>query len=512
MKKALLMVGLVMVAGVGYANTTWDGSTDGDWFTSDNWSAGVPDSADWVYVENAGADTVIISNGAAEAKAMSHYGGQEIRVASTGSLTVEGATPGTDDSLYIGLGGGLAKLTVAGGTVLVTDYVRVGYKNTAGLVEMSSGSLTARLVQVPSPTAQANQIHSTTGTVSLAGGTLLCGYSGDGLDALPHYRFAIYNEIITDDTFAGSLDLCGGTLKLYGDWETSGSTQYNNLQSYITGGYITAYGQKQQGGGSRFTITYDSGTGYTTVLPKGLYTSWTGASDDDWFDPANWNYGPPNRLDWVYLKNDGASPVVIADGDAKCYSISVYGGQELQVDSGSLTLFDGSFAYGFYLGVDPGSTKLTVNGGTVTVKEYLRVGYGSTSGSVQINGGSLTAKRVHIPFNGNYQTQYCTGTVAVANGTLVCGFDGDGLSASDRFAINNTAYKDGSLDIVEGALLLYGDWTSGALWTTLDGYISNGYMTYAGQAVSSFTIDYNVTNPGYTTIRRPLHGTVLLLR
>jgi hypothetical protein len=407
---------------------------------------------------------------------------------------------------------GLSKLTVDGGSVFIRDYARVGYKNTAGLITINNGSLTARFFQVPSPATQTGVI-TTTGTVSLAGGTLLCGYSGDGLDALTHNRFNLYNQAIGDDTFAGSLDLCGGTLKLYGDWATSGSTQYNNLQSYITGGYLTAYGQKQQGGGSRFTITYDSGTGYTTVVPKGVYTSWTGDSDDDWFDPANWDYGPPNRLDWVYLKNDGASPVVIAESDAECSSISVYAGQELQVDSGSLTLFDQSLAYGFFLGVDVGSTKLTVNGGTVTVKEYLRVGYGNTSGSVQVNGGSLTGKRVHIPFN-TFPTSYCTGTISIANGTLICGFEGDGLDATpaERFVINNTAYKTGSLDISEGALLLYGDWTSGALWTALNGYISSGYMAYEGRTVSHFTIDYNETNPGYTTVRRPRQGTIVTIR
>ncbi|MBN1514814.1 MAG: hypothetical protein JXB13_22570, partial [Phycisphaerae bacterium] len=99
------------------------------------------------------------------------------------------------------------------------------------------------------------------GYVSLQGGEMRAGYPGDGIPAGSEYtRFRMrYNS-----STSASVELVGGTLMLYGDWLTSGTTHYNNLMSYFNNGYITSY--EGRTGLSAFEMDYNvSNPGYTTI-------------------------------------------------------------------------------------------------------------------------------------------------------------------------------------------------------------------------------------------------------
>jgi len=117
----------------------------------------------------------------------------------------------------------------------------------------------------------------------------------------------------------------------------------------------------------------------------------------------------------------------------------------------------------------------TMSAGTVNVSGYLYVG-NIGAGHMNMTGGSVTLSGAFaIAANGG------SGNVQLDGGTI----------SSGSFSMNSSA----AMDMTDtGTLIVDGDVTS-----TINDYISNGWLT-AYDGGGTLGVDYNVTNPGKTTV------------
>ncbi|MHC4586916.1 MAG: MBL fold metallo-hydrolase, partial [Planctomycetota bacterium] len=229
--------------------------------------------------------------------------------------------------------------------------------------------------------------------------------------------------------------------------------------------------------------------------------SWDNSSGDSlWSNPENWDLNRvPDTSDAVYInwRSDPTEVIIDADTEARFNSVTVsndaVGGQgfvHLHMTGGILsagnlirigrkqlgmfTIDDGDVTCSaFQLGrKDPSKGVAYINGGTVTVSTNVRVPRGGSQGSeLHLNGGIL----------------YTNG--------LVMNDPDDPLSGTN-----------GSMDIAGGVLVL----TSEEDQTEkIKEYVQNGWITAYGVNSGELLedgrlvlvqIDYNVTNPGMTTV------------
>jgi len=228
---------------------------------------------------------------------------------------------------------------------------------------------------------------------------------------------------------------------------------------------------------------------------------WDNSSGDSlWSNPENWDLNKiPDAGDAVYInwRSDPTEVIIDAETEARFESVTVsndsVGGQDyvhLHMTGGTLsagnlirigreqlgmfTIDDGDVTCSaFQLGrKDPSKGVVNINGGTVTVSTNTRVPRGGSQGSeLHLNGGIL----------------YSDG--------LVMNDPDDELSGTN-----------GSLDIAGGVLVL----TSEEDQTEkIREYVQNGWITAYGVnsgellqdgRLALVQIDYNVTNPGMTTV------------
>ena len=79
MRKLIIGLVVLFMAGAAYGATSWDGGGDGsDWFDADNWDAGVPDAADAVTINGAYTVNVLATGG--QAAQLSLNGGATLNV------------------------------------------------------------------------------------------------------------------------------------------------------------------------------------------------------------------------------------------------------------------------------------------------------------------------------------------------------------------------------------------------------------------------------------------------
>jgi len=228
---------------------------------------------------------------------------------------------------------------------------------------------------------------------------------------------------------------------------------------------------------------------------------WDNSGGDSlWSNPENWDINKlPNAGDAVYInwRSDPTDVIIDADTDARFDSVTIsndaVGGQgfvHLHMTGGTLsagnlirigrkelgmfTIDDGDVTCAsFQLGrKDPSKGVVNINGGTVTVSTNVRVPRGGSEGSeLHLNGGIL-----------------------YANG-LVMNDPDDPLSGTN-----------GSMDIAGGVLVLTNEEDQ---TEKIRGYVLNGWITAYGVnsgellgdgRLALVQIDYNVTNPGMTTV------------
>jgi len=210
---------------------------------------------------------------------------------------------------------------------------------------------------------------------------------------------------------------------------------------------------------------------------QAVETHWTDNGLDQLFStPENWSTGAfPTASDDMFVDAPDETHCIVTDGvDGQCGTLRV--------------------------GNSGNTTNLDITGGTFTIKGgcYIGVDNPNGHGILNVSGGLFKSPDMNLGLR-------ATGTLNMTGGVIELGWDlkipnnsGTGeahLMGGTLKALNLSLTSDlGSMDITAGTMILAGDDIA-----TLQGYIDDGRLTaYGGQG--TFHIDYDVTNPGKTTV------------
>jgi glycoprotein endo-alpha-1,2-mannosidase len=205
---------------------------------------------------------------------------------------------------------------------------------------------------------------------------------------------------------------------------------------------------------------------------------WTnGAGDRLWRTAGNWSGGIPTINDKAGIRNNFAVNGPIIDSGTVAEANQIVLGDwsstsdSLEITGGTLTVKEW-FISGYY-GSNSGT--ITISSGTVNVGGNFFVGHNGT-GTLNMTGGTITVGSTF----GIAQQVGGMGDVRLEGGTISCG------------SLNMTS--GGAMDITTGTLIVNGDSVM-----KINGYISSGWITAYGGS-GTVNVDYDVTNPGKTTV------------
>ena len=146
------------------------------------------------------------------------------------------------------------------------------------------------------------------------------------------------------------------------------------------------------------------------------------------------------------------------------------------------------------------SDTLDITGGSLTVSGWFVIGYSTANnGTLTMSGGVINAGSTFYVGNSGKGTINITGgTINIAGAfgiAQLAGGSGDvfldgGTISCASFSMTST----GAMDITSGTLKVNGDATS-----AINSYISSGWITAYGGS-GTLNVDYNVSNPGQTTV------------
>jgi hypothetical protein len=236
----------------------------------------------------------------------------------------------------------------------------------------------------------------------------------------------------------------------------------------------------------------------------------TSAASSDWFNGANWSLGhvpaiadATNTRTYQTHANTSYMPI-INSGNAENY--------QLEIGGGSHTLGEVSGT-------------MTMNGGTMTIADYFRIGASSTScrwGEFYMNGGDWNVGGYMAVGYGNSGSEV-QGMMTMIGGTI--NVTGD-LRFANGATASGIAYISGGTINVGGILNMRPGGTSGTPTTLLDitgsgkvvlagdqvervqGYIDNGWIQSNGEEFSYDNVVWDGTN---TILAVPEPATVCLL-
>lgn len=213
---------------------------------------------------------------------------------------------------------------------------------------------------------------------------------------------------------------------------------------------------------------------------------WTGGggANNLWSNVANWNGRVPLLSDTVYI---GGNYTALINSTVAATGSYIYG----PGDDGGV------------LGNRTGFFTLNMTGGSLNVKNNMALGYSAgNSGLWNMSGGTATIAGELWVSNGGPATITMTGgTINISDGMYIPRIAaGNGHVDLDGGVINAGSFSmrpsggTGTMDIAGGTLIVNGNVVS-----TINGYISSGWIT-AYDGMGTVNVDYNVTNPGKTTV------------
>ena len=198
MKRILLFAVFLMVQ-LGFGQTTWTGTTNTNWNTASNWTAGVPDALDAVTIPNVTNKPTISVAGAVCASLIinnTENNTNTLTIASPGTLEVGGAITMTGPT--------------TGGTINTTIAVGDGFLSAASISMSNSGNDDRDCI-----------LSLSTGTVTISGSITMSGNT---------------NRNQVTFTGAGTLNI-GGTMTGGGLTPSTGTVNYNNGGAQTVGTY-----------------------------------------------------------------------------------------------------------------------------------------------------------------------------------------------------------------------------------------------------------------------------------
>ena len=442
----LTLASIVIFANVASAvSIRFDGSVfggppspDQNWTTAVNWNGDVvPGINDNAHINVTGSGIALLDSDVGTIANL-NVGVDEsgtLDVTTGGVLTT---TPGGFSSLGIGGGINTGTLNLSGGTLTFNDTFFVGVNdNSTGILNISSGSMRVNDLFV----------HNIYNTAAIAQTVL----SGGLLDV---------NSMTLN---SGTFNVAGGTLRL------RNGDQRSQVATWASSGRMIA---NTGASGYRLSAIYDAGNNWTTVtavVPPSYTFRFNGlGSTNNWTNPQNWVIQDTNEIgvlpgviDTVRFNYGGAAGVINSNvGSVDGLQIGVDESGTLTVASGGvLTTTPGNFS-GIGIGGGTNTGTLNLNGGTLTFNNIFLVAQGGAStGLLNITSGSM---RVADQFIHNVDSQ----PNAIAQTVLTGGL----------LDVNSMTLNSGVFNVAGGTLRLRnGNQTSQvATWSSQGRMTANG--------------------------------------
>lgn len=243
--------------------------------------------------------------------------------------------------------------------------------------------------------------------------------------------------------------------------------------------------------------------------------TWTGATDTDWFKPANWGGCaiPSCTIDAVIVNGPMNQPVINAAG-AACKSLQVINGATLTINAGRNLQMCGNFENLGVLNISPtasitmdnGSTVQALNGSLTGTNKLGNLVVNKTGGEVTANqnveiGGNLTTSSATSIFNTNGKAIIVGGNVVLNSpstytniGTGSLEFNGasaQSYSPNGSLTLNNVEMHNTSTGVT-----LNSDLTLGTGGTLL---LNSGVIHTGSNKVTLLNTDPDATNIGSTS-------------
>lgn len=217
---------------------------------------------------------------------------------------------------------------------------------------------------------------------------------------------------------------------------------------------------------------------YLVGVVQAVDVIWTdaGIGDHLWSTPMNWESGKcPTSDDWAIV-NMLPGPIIANEG---------------------------TVVKGANIGTNFNAGALTVDGGTLAITEEMNTGSSPGSiGTINMKSGAINISNwFYVGRNGSGILNMTSGTFTVgmlciadkATATGEVHLDGGTFTTND-IAMRRDVGAVGSIDVTAGTLVINNDRLS-----LVQGYIDEGWITaYDGQG--TLNLDFNVTNPGQTTL------------
>ncbi len=199
-----------------------------------------------------------------------------------------------------------------------------------------------------------------------------------------------------------------------------------------------------------------------------------------WRTATNWDLNRlPTSTDKAAIRNASVLGPIIDSSTTAVAAQVVLGDWSSTYDTLDMTGGSLTTTSWFVIGYGPTTNHgiFNISGGTVNCPSTLYVGNtGTAIGTLNMTGGTITATTFGIA-----QVAGSTGNVYLDGGTISCG----------SFSITTSG---GRMDITLGTLIIDGDATA-----AINGYVSSGWLTAFGGS-GTINVDYNVRNPGKTTV------------
>jgi len=242
------------------------------------------------------------------------------------------------------------------------------------------------------------------------------------------------------------------------------------------------------------------------TLTSSTMTQWTGGTDNNWNNAANWTNGVPNATLDVIIPTSATRDCRINIANAQCKSLYVQSGRALLLDTAStgLTVQNDITVLGT-ITQSNATASLTLNGGTLRVDTTGRYNHGAgdlsaSTATVQvINGGqynvsgtqTISAQTVLISLGGLVNVS-AGATFNIGNMDIELNGQWTSTSTANIVNISNNLVNNGSMLGSTGGIFNFtgAGMTMDGTSTTTTFYQAN----FAGSMTSSITNDVTVLN------------------
>ncbi len=424
----------------------------------------------------------------------------------TGCTTATAATATVDMNGRPGITLGGSPSVCSGATSASISYSGAVNSPTNYSIDWSSAAITAGFANVTGATLSVGSIGLTVpgavaagsyaGTITVSNGSCTSTSYSFSLNVINHATAAITASTTPCMGYDGLVTITGTTGATIGYMVDSATL----LTTTLTGGTYTVTLSAMSTGHYVTLVNVDNGTCVdyidTVILISPLQMSWTGITDTDWNNAANWSCGfvPGSTDDVIIPSGTTYAPYIAASGSGSTKGITIASGVTLHIGSGGVLSVAGDLSNNGTIG-DLGT--LTMNGTSAqTISGFGVVNnfdLNNTAGATVSSGSLMTINKVLSVTNGVLHTGDSVVLASTSAGTArVASITASGANISGNVK---------TMQYVEGGYRRYRFWShafsnsiplmqiQNYIDVTGDSGSVHGFVTTGSNAPSAFRYD-----------------------